>query len=77
MSEELVLSSHFSDHMVLQRAPARAMIWGAVNVRDNRTVVLILTPAAGGAKKTYSLNTTKGGIELRDKSLLLFYSQLS
>lgn len=60
-SEELTLSSHFSSHMVLQRAPARAMVWGAVGSRDSHILVLTLTPATGGPNVTYTKNVTKGG----------------
>ena len=62
-SEDLVLSSYFSDHMVLQRGPKRrALIWGLLGLKGNQTIIVNLTSFNGDTYMVYKKVVSERGL---------------
>ena len=53
-TEKLSFASYYNDHMVLQQAPKRSVVWGYADITDaSQTVSILLASNDGTHKSAY------------------------
>jgi len=75
---ELQFASYYSDHMVLQRAPSRAVLWGYSSITDDN-ITITLQLKADSVNTVYKTSVHATGLLLsldEISSLIVLYEIL-